>query len=279
MITDRAERTLRILADREELTLTWFRYEPGERGPDPHVHRQHTDAFYVLEGELEFGLGPDVTKMSGGAGTFAGAPPNVVHTFANESDATAIFLNIHAPSMGFGDMLRARRDGRKEDVERFDQFEPPADGGRPLDDAVIRGPADADAVSLAGNTIAIKVSAAETEGSLGLIAYTAAPEFPGPPPHIHRATNDMFFVVQGTLTLRLGDDEHEAPPGSFALVPPGNVHTFANRQREPVRFVSIVAPGGFEQYFKDAAEASGDGPPDPRVLAEIASRYDYEPVA
>ena len=52
-IFDGPERTIRILADRDELALTWFRYEPGQEGPKPHVHRQHTDAFYVLEGRLE----------------------------------------------------------------------------------------------------------------------------------------------------------------------------------------------------------------------------------
>ena len=46
-MTDQPERTLRILADLEELIVTWFRYEPGQKGPDPHVHHHHTDAFYV----------------------------------------------------------------------------------------------------------------------------------------------------------------------------------------------------------------------------------------
>src|SRR3712207_210718 len=108
-IIDRPERTIRILADRSDLTLTWFRYGPGEEGPDPHVHRRHTDAFYVLQGELELGLGPDVRRVTGSPGTFAAAPPNVVHTFRNASAATLVFLNIHAPSMGFGEMLRASR--------------------------------------------------------------------------------------------------------------------------------------------------------------------------
>jgi hypothetical protein len=57
-IFDGSDRTIRILADREELTLTWFRYEPGQEGPDPHVHRRHTDAFYVLEGKLELTHAP-----------------------------------------------------------------------------------------------------------------------------------------------------------------------------------------------------------------------------
>src|SRR5919109_3462863 len=103
--TDRAERTLRILCDFEQIIVSWFRYEPGEEGPNPHIHKQHTDAFYVLEGEVEFGIGPEVTRVTGGPGTFAAAPPGVVHTFKNSSDGTAIFLNVHAPSMGFGDVL------------------------------------------------------------------------------------------------------------------------------------------------------------------------------
>jgi hypothetical protein len=59
-IFDGPERTIRILADREELALTLFRFQAGQEGPEPHVRRRHTDAFYVLEGELELGLGPEV---------------------------------------------------------------------------------------------------------------------------------------------------------------------------------------------------------------------------
>src|SRR5256714_12430586 len=119
--TDRPERTIRILCEFEQIIISAFRYEPGEEGPDPHVHRQHTDAFYVLEGEVDFGLGPVVTRIKGGPGTLAAAPPNVVHTFKNSIDRTALFLNIHAPSMGFGDVLRGGGH------EHFHRLDPPAD--------------------------------------------------------------------------------------------------------------------------------------------------------
>src|ERR671934_276521 len=92
-VTDRPERTLRILADREELTLTWFRYVPGEKGPDPHIHRQHTDAFYVLEGEL-------------GTGAFALVPPHLPHTFFNPEDTEARCLTIASPG-GVEEFIRA----------------------------------------------------------------------------------------------------------------------------------------------------------------------------
>src|SRR5919204_1145121 len=118
-ITDRDERTIRILLAHELLDLTWTRYEPGECGPDPHVHHQHVDAFYVLSGELEFGLGPDGGELvQAPAGTLVVVPPSVVHTFGNESGGTATFLNLHAPSGGFADSLRARREGWP--VEGFD---------------------------------------------------------------------------------------------------------------------------------------------------------------
>src|SRR6266540_7475882 len=165
-VFDQTERTIRILVDRDELTLSWFRYEPGQEGPDPHVHRRHTDAFYVLEGELELGLGPEVAETRAPAGTFAAAPPMVVHTFRNASDATAIFLNVHAPSMGFGDMLRARRDGRDEDAGRFDQFDPPA-GSRPFADALVNGPGEGERVE-GESRILVKAGARDGDGHLSV---------------------------------------------------------------------------------------------------------------
>src|SRR3954452_14359336 len=132
--TDRPERTLRILVELEPLIVTWFRYEPGEKGPDPHVHHHHTDAFYVLQGELELSLGPQQETVRAIPGAFAAAPPDVVHTFRNASGTTAVFLNIHAPSAGFGDVLRGR--GRDDFVHRA----PPPDAGRPFADAVFSHP-------------------------------------------------------------------------------------------------------------------------------------------
>ena len=105
VVADEPERTLRILADRDELTLTWFRYAPGETGPDAHVHRRHSDSFYVVDGELELGVGPEVQRMRGRAGTFVAAPPGVVHTFS-AGPGRARLLNVHAPSTGFHDRLR-----------------------------------------------------------------------------------------------------------------------------------------------------------------------------
>jgi quercetin dioxygenase-like cupin family protein len=226
-IFDQPERTIRILADRDELALTWFRYEPGQEGPEPHVHRQHTDAFYVLEGELELGLGPALTWRTGPAGTLAAAPRNVVHTFRNSSDATVVFLNIHAPSMGFAEMLRAARDGRDADDADFDQFEVPADGGRPLSDAVFRTAGE-------GNLGII-------EGFLSLTETTLEQGFQGPLLRRHRAPVDCFYVVDGTLSLRFADEWIDVGPGTFGFVPEAYPHTFATRSEKGVRMLCFTS--------------------------------------
>src|SRR5262245_38155529 len=119
-ITDRAERRIVMLAARDELTVTWTRYAPGERGPDLHVHREHTDAFYVLDGELTFELGPGgVERVRVPRGGFVAVPPNVAHSFVNEGGADAFFLNFHAPDKGFAASMRARRDGGDEPWDSF----------------------------------------------------------------------------------------------------------------------------------------------------------------
>ena len=277
-ISDRAERTVRILLDREEVTVTRSRYEPGERGPDPHIHKRHADAFYVLEGELEFGLGGDRAGVRAPARTLVLVPQGVVHTFGNESGARAVFLNIHAPSMGFGESLRLRRDGRRYEAEEWDTFDPPPDGGRSPADVVVRGPGEGDAITMGASQALFKAEGVDGEGTFSLTEVTLEPGFPGPLPHRHRTHVDTFYVLAGVLTLSLDGRDVEAHAGSYATVPPGNTHTFSNRSEETVRALNLMTPGGFEQYLKEVARSTAGGPPDPQAMAEIASRYDFEPV-
>ena len=145
-----------------------------------------------------------------------------------------------------------------------------------MDPIVVR-PGEGEKVNVGGNEVVFLSESEKTGGALGLVDYTAAPGFPGPPPHRHREITDMFFVLEGTLTFRVGDETLEAGPGTFVAVPPGTVHTFSNQGSEPARFLGLVSPGGFEQYFKELAGAVGDGPIDPEVAGKISARYDIEP--
>jgi mannose-6-phosphate isomerase-like protein (cupin superfamily) len=70
---------------------------PGGRKPPPHIHTNCEEAFYVLEGEIEFSLA--TTTYVGRPGAFVLVPGGVAHTFGNPGTVSARLLVIHAPAM------------------------------------------------------------------------------------------------------------------------------------------------------------------------------------
>jgi quercetin dioxygenase-like cupin family protein len=258
-----------ILADREELALTEFRYEPGQDGPRRHIHHHHADGFYCLEGELRITLDEEERVL--GPGGFVLIPPEVIHTFGNPGAERGRYLNFHAPGMGFADYLR----GRNPD---FDQhYDVPPGSGRPTSEAVVRHPGEGEQVGLGPSQSSVKAGADDGMGSLAVLESTIGPNFPGPVLHEHERMVDSFYILDGTLTLRLGDEAVEATAGSYALVPPGSAHTFST-PGEPVKLLNIFAPAGFEGYVREIAERARAGDLDKAGMAEIASKYDFRAI-
>ena len=107
-----------LLAAFDDLMLSEYVLEPGTEPGDPHYHANHTDAFYVLEGELEFVLDGEPVRAK--AGTLVVAPRGEVHAFPVAIGGTARFLNIHTPG-GFERYMRAlvemRARGEQPDAE------------------------------------------------------------------------------------------------------------------------------------------------------------------
>ena len=80
---------------------------PGGRGPDPHVHRTHDEAFYILDGEMEFTMAGE--RIEAPAGSFVLVPKGVPHSFGNPGSVPARFLGIVSPP-GLRDMFRERAE-------------------------------------------------------------------------------------------------------------------------------------------------------------------------
>lgn len=96
----------------------------------------------------------------------------------------------------------------------------------------------------------IKATGPDTDGAYALLDFSVPPGDQGPPPHVHRHTGEAFYVLDGTLTIRLGDEELTAGAGSFVFVRPGVVHTFAVSGPVPARFLVILSPPGLVGYFE-----------------------------
>jgi len=139
----------------------------------------------------------------------------------------------------------------------------------------IHGPGDGEVHRAPFATIIIKATGDDTAGTFFLSESTIAPGFDGPPPHRHAQLHDMFYVLEGTLTMRVGDDTHELGPGSFACMPPGTVHTVANRSDAPLRLLNFNTPAGFEHYLRELAAAAQSGPLTPEAMRAVGSRHDF----
>jgi mannose-6-phosphate isomerase-like protein (cupin superfamily) len=130
VVGDTPDRRVEILAEHDRLHATWTRFGPHRDGADLHIHRYHTDLFYVLAGELTVRLAD--AEVQAPVGSLVVVPPLVVHGFRNDGDEELRYLNFHAPGMGFADYMRRRSD--------FDQEDPPANGARPSSEATIGPP-------------------------------------------------------------------------------------------------------------------------------------------
>jgi quercetin dioxygenase-like cupin family protein len=72
------------------------------------------------------------------------------------------------------------------------------------------------------------------------------PEFEGVDPHTHADHADSFYVLEGEVEFRVGDEPRIAGPGTFLSAPPGSVHGFRVAGPDPIRCLNLhTPPGGF----------------------------------
>jgi quercetin dioxygenase-like cupin family protein len=121
--------------------------------------------------------------------------------------------------------------------------------------------------------VRIQATAADSNGRLGVIEYDVAPRSPGPPLHLH-PFDEFFYVLEGALEFRLGDDAMTLEAGGYVYVPGEQPHTFSNSSELLARMLVVAVPGGFEEFFRAVAAATVDGQmPDPETMARLNAEH------
>jgi mannose-6-phosphate isomerase-like protein (cupin superfamily) len=143
-------------------------------------------------------------------------------------------------------------------------------------DAVVLLPGQGERLEAGPITATMKATAATTGGAFSLSEGTLPAGASGPPPHAHRRTTDTYYVLEGILRVTVDERQVDAPAGSYVLVPPGVVHTFANTSDGPVRVLNLNAPGGWEHYLRELAGAMRAGAfPGTTEFARLVAKYDF----
>src|SRR4051794_38848530 len=107
--------------------------------------------------------------------------------------------------------------------------------------------------------------------AFGLVEHDLPAGQLGSPMHAHENEDEYSYVLSGRLTAQIGDDVVEAGPGDLVVKPRGIQHAFWNSGDEPVRFLELISPAGFENYFFARAEPFSPG--DAAAMGAVVGRY------
>ncbi len=131
-------------------------------------------------------------------------------------------------------------------------------------------------------TVRFLADRSKTGAAWSTIELTEMPNY-RTPMHRHRNFDELYYVVEGTLTAQVEDKIHQLAAGSFLYLPRGVAHAQGNLTDKPVKTLLTLTPGGFESFFTDRVELHKTiKPDDPKFvdhMTAIANRHDLEFIA
>jgi quercetin dioxygenase-like cupin family protein len=121
-----------------------------------------------------------------------------------------------------------------------------------------------------GTSMRLITGAANTGGRYTMLEQVIPPGW-GPPRHIHSREDEIFYILEGSYELHVGDELRTVSAGASAILPHGIPHGFRNVAPTHSRLLCVITPGGLEEYFLALAKYSQ--PPSPGQLIELARTF------
>lgn len=128
----------------------------------------------------------------------------------------------------------------------------------------------------------IKATAADTGGQMTIVEV-AEPPGAEAPLHVHHREDEGFWILEGSVTLYVGDETIEAEAGDYAFGPRDIPHRYTVGP-DGCRMLFICTPGGFEDLVREMSVPAesrtlpppSDEPPDLEHVARVASAHGAE---
>ena len=139
--------------------------------------------------------------------------------------------------------------------------------------AVIVPPEQAPMIKAFGLNMKVLLSTEATGGATAVLMAWHKPG-EGPPDHVHFSQNEIFFVVEGTYELTVGDQTWLAGPSTIVFIPRNVVHRFKNIGETTACMLDWSLPAGQDRYFKAISELGADDSFTGERILEISERFD-----
>lgn len=216
-------------AGTQRIGVSWYQVPPGRRQMPVHVHGEEEEIFYVLAGGgLAWQKGEACVI---GAGDTIVHPPNgPPHTLLAGDEGLTVLAFDSGSASGITFLPRA---GVMWAGPRW----VPLDAPHPFRAEGLAGPLERPLVDpqapRPGNVVGLDELRTERRSRLralgraagavkaGLNHVTLPADTPGPPPHVHALEEELFYVLAGSGTLALDNDQHPLTAGDVVARPPG----------------------------------------------------------
>lgn len=140
---------------------------------------------------------------------------------------------------------------------------------------------EGDASWFLGTLVTDRITAEETRGAYSLTEHLLAPMYETPY-HLHQNEEEMFYILDGELTIYTEDGTFTANPGETVVIPRQQPHGYRVMSEEPAKKLVLISPAGFEGFFHEAGEPAQARElpearePDFEKLEALAPKYDLE---
>jgi len=125
---------------------------------------------------------------------------------------------------------------------------------------VVLAPGEGRAYDMGRINAVFKADGPESESRYSISEWWLDPHTQGPGAHSH-PEDDIFYVIEGTMSVLVGDQWTQAPKGSFVLVPGGVTHDFENRSDARAGVLNLSIPGPFEPHMPGIVQWFAEHPP------------------
>lgn len=125
-------------------------------------------------------------------------------------------------------------------------------------------------LSFAGAVLLVKASAESTGGAFAIIEEIDPLDTPL---HVHANEDELFYVIEGEHVFWIGENEFPAGPGAVVFAPRQVPHAHRRVVPRTGRFLTMVSPAGFEDFFRELSSAEAAGGAGPEAYASASKKY------
>lgn len=127
---------------------------------------------------------------------------------------------------------------------------------------LLLSPGEGRSYAMGGMSAIFKADGTETARQYSISEWWLEPHTAGPGAHSH-PEDDVFYVLEGTMSFLIGDIWHDCTRGAFVLAPGGVTHDFANRSGQRAGVLNLSTPGEFEPSMPAIVDWFAAHPPGP----------------